>query len=95
MLLLHGYTDEALDTLRVRLQEVKNQGIPIVRLCPRDDGVCGLDMVDIAYRLYSKEALKIFAQKSWFNETNFDPESLTVGQVLSVWDDLVSLPAME
>ncbi len=95
MLLLHGYTDEALNTLRVRLQEVRNQAIPIVRLCPRDDGVCGLDMVDIAYRLYSQEALKIFAQKSWFNETDFDPESLTVGQVLSVWDDLLNLTDIE
>ena len=95
MLLQHGYTDEALQNLRIRLQEVRNKTMPIVRLTPLDGGVCGLDMVDIAYRLYSKEARKIFAQKGWFNEMDFDPESLTVAQVLSVWDELLRLPAPE
>lgn len=89
-MLLHGYTEATLTELRERLEKIKNQGVPIVELTPKE-GVCGLDMVDISYRLESDPARAIFSQTDWFDPTTFDVEKLTVGQLLSVWDEIVHL----
>ncbi len=92
MLLHRGYSEEKLNTIRKRLEEVKNKSMPITRLTKSQDDVCGLDMVDIAYRLVSKEAQHIFAHHAWFDANTFDPDTITVGQILSAWDELLTVP---
>ncbi len=91
MLALHGYTADQMQTLKGRLEKVVNQSQPLVTLTPAD-GVCGLDMVDIAYRLESPLAHAIYATKAWYNPVTFDVDRLTVRQILSVWDALVRIP---
>ena len=91
-MLLPGYTANQLSELKTRLQEVKNKSIRLMRLTPKE-GVCGLDIVDILFRLELAPANAIFAKTDWYDSATFDVEHLTVGQILSVWDDIIHLPA--
>ena len=91
-MLLSNYTAEQLFELKKRLQAVKNMSVPLMRLTPKE-GVCGLDIVDILFRLELAPAHAIYAKTDWYDSTTFDVKNLTVGQVLTVWDEIIHLPA--